>query len=126
MARESPPDRPLVKPSNQCANGSREVAGCGSSWKPQHDDSGKLGRPEQQGVPRLKVQRDQAAPFGVARFDEASVADTLQALVGHCGHVVAGLPEEVCPPVTEVFVEFEFQLASVGISTYRSRAISAP
>jgi len=78
-------------------------------------------------IGEIKIQRNQTAALPRAEREKIAIRATLKALVTNRLDVVAQLAENTCGPAAEVLVEFESHAAvGVGISTNRSRDISAP
>jgi hypothetical protein len=78
-------------------------------------------------IGEIKIQRNQAAALPRAEREEIGIRATLEALITNRFDVVAQLVENPQGPAAEVLVELESHAAvGVGMSTNRSRDISAP
>jgi hypothetical protein len=86
-----------------------------------------LRRLEQQGIAEIQVERHDRTAFVVAPFNQLGIGGAGHSLTGHGSCVVACGLKQFSHALPEIFVQFKLQdLASIGTSTKRSRAISAP
>ena len=86
-----------------------------------------IRRPENQRVAELQIQGDQAPAFRSAHFDHRAVRRSPHALFRHRCHIMVSLAQHLDGDPSKILVQLQPQSAvSNGISTYRSRDISAP
>src|SRR5439155_18076790 len=87
---------------------------------------GLLGR-KPQDVAEIEIQRHEAAAFLPAACEERVVVRPAEFLIPDRGHVVPRVAKALSDPPAEVLVQLQPHAGrSVGMSTKRSRAISAP
>ena len=93
----------------------------------KHGDTRMLHRLEAERVREVDVECDQAALLRSAGVQEGRVLGRTKALLDDRRHIVARILEERDAPRANVLVELQLQrVPAIGVSTYRSRDISAP
>jgi hypothetical protein len=77
--------------------------------------------------PKFSVQGDEAPLLLNTPFDQLAIRKTLEPLLRHRYDVEARIDQHRSGPAGEVLVELEPHAGfDIGMSTYRSRLISAP
>lgn len=122
-----PADVPFVHRSNECPASIRQFAGSRTTRQSENGNPGVVLRREDQRIPEFQIERHETASLGATDGDQIPVACRRQSLLVYGSDVVTGLSEDVGTAHPEIFVQFDFHgPLSDGMSTYRSRDISAP
>lgn len=85
-----------------------------------------FGRLDENRVPELDIECDQASPLVCADPDELRVGNRTERLLVNRSHIMASRPEYLGELFSEIFVELQpHAVRRPGMSMYLSRAISA-
>ena len=95
-------------------------------WHSQNRNACMFGRLDENRVPELDIECDQASPLVCADPDELRVGNPAERLFVNRSCIMASRPEYLGELFSEILVELQpHAVRRPGMSMYRSRAISA-